>query len=381
LSSALSSDLREHLGITHILSVCPESFLIEINPQNHLKITVNDSEYEDLLIHLPKACQFIQKALDEGGRILVHCVMGVSRSATVLSAFLMQSKHITASQALEFIRTRRPCIQPNYGFIKQLDAFAQCDYHPSPQNPAYISWKRRQEQDVTLFLNQIIDTVPVIPNQLFISSQFPDDIEQAGSLLFELGITHLLSISPSAIIPNLPTPIHFHHISDAQQNNGALLLVLPKACNFIRQAIYEGGIVLVYCDMESKAALAAYGYLMCSRGLTPKQAYQQLTEALPLFHRTSNFTRQLELFDACSYAPTPDHPLVKEWLSSGGASGWTSRRGSSNEMVAALSATAMNVLSETGLDSKAFGDTLHKLQIESPVRASSKPLPSVQVQG
>lgn len=125
MSSALSSDLREHLGITHILSVCPESFLIEINPQNHLKITVNDSEYEDLLIHLPKACQFIQKALDEGGRILVHCVMGVSRSATVLSAFcvsnvflfvrhrshcsfsVMQSKHITASQALEFIRTRK----------------------------------------------------------------------------------------------------------------------------------------------------------------------------------------------------------------------------------------------------------------------------------
>lgn len=87
LSSALSSDLRKELGITHILSVCPDRVSVEINPQNHFQISVNDSEYEDLLIHLPDACQFIQKVVNEGGRVLVHCVMGVSRSATALSAF------------------------------------------------------------------------------------------------------------------------------------------------------------------------------------------------------------------------------------------------------------------------------------------------------
>lgn len=178
------------------------------------------------------------------------------------------------------IETGRPCVQPNYGFLKQLDAFAQCDYHPSPQNPAYVSWKRRQEQNVTLYINQIIDTVPVIRNQLFLSrydctdsalndsiakfklsfSEFPDDVEQAESLLFELGITHLLSISPSTTIPNLPTHVRHRHISEAQQDNDALLLVLPMLCNFIREAISEGGVVLVYCEIESKAALAAYGY-------------------------------------------------------------------------------------------------------------------------
>lgn len=178
------------------------------------------------------------------------------------------------------IETGRPCVQPNYGFLKQLDAFAQCDYHPSSQNPAYISWKRRQEQNVTLYLNQIIDTVPVIRNQLFLSrygciysalnnsiaklnlssSEFPDDVEQADSLLFELGITHLLSISPSTNIPNLPTHVRHRHISEAQQDHNALLLVLPMLCNFIREAVSEGGVVLVYCEMESKAALAAYGY-------------------------------------------------------------------------------------------------------------------------
>jgi len=50
-------------------------------------IPVQDSEYEDLLIHLPNACLFIETALSHGGKVLVHCVMGISRSATVVCAY------------------------------------------------------------------------------------------------------------------------------------------------------------------------------------------------------------------------------------------------------------------------------------------------------
>ncbi|KAJ3857924.1 protein-tyrosine phosphatase-like protein [Lentinula lateritia] len=379
LSAAVSSELRKQLGITHILSVCPE---FPSTGMNHLTIAVDDSEYEDLLIRLPEACQFIQKALSTGGKVLVHCVMGVSRSATVLSAYLMQSRKLNPSQALELIRTRRPCVQPNYGFLKQLDAFGQCGYNPSTEHPAYISWKRRQEQDVTVFLNQMIDTIPIIRHQLYLSRHFPDDVEQTQSLLFEFGITHLLSISPSTPIPSPTTLVQHHHISDSQQERDTILLALPEACRFIEQAIADGGVVLVYSEIESKAVLASYGYLMCSRGLSLEQVYQQLTEALPLFNRTSNFTKQLELFNTCSFAPTSDHPLVKEWLNSGASSGWNSRRGSSNssDVAAALSATALNVLSDTGIDCKAFGETLHKLQSTSRTSKSLTRLQPIEVQ-
>ncbi|KAF9070421.1 protein-tyrosine phosphatase-like protein [Rhodocollybia butyracea] len=360
LSAAFSSDLRNQLGITHILSVCPET-LSSVDSEGFKcqNIVVDDCEYADLLIHLPKACQFIQQAIDEEGRILIHCVMGVSRSATVLAAFFMQSKNISPSEAIGLIRTRRSCIQPNYGFKLQLDAFAQCNYHPSADNPAYISWKRRQEQDVTFFLNQMIDTTSVIRNQF----DFPNEIESAESLIVELGITHLLSIAPSTAIPNVPHVQH-HHISDAQQDHGVLLLAIPETNNYIKEALATNGVVLVFSSLESKAVLAAYGYFMCSQKSSPKQVYQQLTEVLPLFHHTSNFTEQLELLDACAGVPTPDHPLVSKWLSkleSGGTSGWSSRRGSSTEaMATALNKTAMNLLSETGLDLSTFSETLNK---------------------
>ena len=91
LSAALSLDLRNQLGITHIVSVCPE---YPSTGPHHLVIAVDDSEYENLLIHLPQACQFMQAALEnDGGKVLVHCVMGISRSATVVAAYCECSRY------------------------------------------------------------------------------------------------------------------------------------------------------------------------------------------------------------------------------------------------------------------------------------------------
>src|SRR5882757_6464792 len=86
LQVALSSSQRSALGITHVLSVCPDH-PAEPEDNHHLCIPVQDSEFENLLVHLPIACRFIHDAIDADGKILVHCVMGVSRSATVICAY------------------------------------------------------------------------------------------------------------------------------------------------------------------------------------------------------------------------------------------------------------------------------------------------------
>lgn len=52
-----------------------------------MAIHVDDVTYENILIRLPEACQFIEKAIDNGGKIYVHCMMGVSRSVTVVCAY------------------------------------------------------------------------------------------------------------------------------------------------------------------------------------------------------------------------------------------------------------------------------------------------------
>lgn len=58
-----------------------------------MSIHVDDTPDENILIRLPEACDFIQRAIDSGGKIFVHCMMGVSRSATVVCAYRKASCH------------------------------------------------------------------------------------------------------------------------------------------------------------------------------------------------------------------------------------------------------------------------------------------------
>jgi dual specificity phosphatase 12 len=92
--------------ITHILSVCADQIPAELPeaPFTHMRISVEDVDYADLLIHLPSACRFIDSALRSGGIVLVHCGQGLSRSAAVVVAYLMWSRRIGVTQALEVVR-------------------------------------------------------------------------------------------------------------------------------------------------------------------------------------------------------------------------------------------------------------------------------------
>ncbi|KAL1740055.1 protein-tyrosine phosphatase-like protein, partial [Schizophyllum fasciatum] len=311
LSAALSLDYRREHGITHILSVCPE---YEPTKRDHLMIPVDDTEYDDLLSHLPKTCDFIQDALNGGGKVLVHCVMGVSRSSTVLAAYLMRAHRWSAAEALSFIKKSRPRVRPNYGFLRQLDVFTECDYAPSPENPAFLSWKRRHKQEMNAFLSKVVDTTSIIPDELYLSDDFPEDSDQAESLLATLGVTHMLTLSPACKAPPCSLLTSCENIVMSPNRKEELLLALPAVSQYISDAIRGGGIVLVHSEAESKACTAVCAYLMTSRGLTAQAARDKIEKDMPLFNATSTFCRNLELYEACGHKPHLEHPAVQQWL-------------------------------------------------------------------
>ncbi|KAK7035938.1 phosphatases II [Favolaschia claudopus] len=367
LRAAESEQTKERYGITHTLSVCPE--LLSSGPR-HLVIPVDDSEYDDLLIHLPEACRFIEDALAQKGRVLIHCVMGISRSTTVLAAYLMKTRSMSVSDAICFIKQYRPQVQPNYGFLKQLEAFSQCGYAPSVDHPAYIAWKKRQRQDVTNFLNHLFD-VTVVPDALYLCSEFPTDHQQAELLLYYLGITHIVSLAPAKVKP-IPGVTH-RHIHIPPDAPDALLFALPSLCDFIRDAVSSGGQVLVYSVFEARACILTGAYLMASRNISPRAATAVLQEALPLFDPTSNFKRALALFAACKHKPTPDHPAITSQGTTASPKSALTAENMSATLCGAelLTRTATAVMSETGLDMAAFGDALSAIQMKASMQQHS----------
>ena len=71
-------------------------------------------------MHFRESTDFIKEALNEGGVVLVHCFAGVSRSASIVIAYLMRFGGMSFGSAIQLVRNKRPWISPNHGFMNQL---------------------------------------------------------------------------------------------------------------------------------------------------------------------------------------------------------------------------------------------------------------------
>lgn len=78
-----------------------------------------DQPSSDISRYFYIAAKFIENGLASGGRVLVHCMVGMSRSATCVLAYLMICKKMSAAEAIRTVRMHRD-IRPNDGFIQQL---------------------------------------------------------------------------------------------------------------------------------------------------------------------------------------------------------------------------------------------------------------------
>ncbi|KAF9463804.1 protein-tyrosine phosphatase-like protein [Collybia nuda] len=125
-SGLSESRLKKH-GITHILSVASVYYVPE-GLLERKSVEFDDNADVDLMVHFTKTNAYISNALEKGG-VLVHCLRGVSRSATVVAAYLMATRRLSYQEAVDFIKSRRPMVNPNPGFIRQLELYgaAHCN--------------------------------------------------------------------------------------------------------------------------------------------------------------------------------------------------------------------------------------------------------------
>ncbi|EGD72374.1 hypothetical protein PTSG_00394 [Salpingoeca rosetta] len=122
---AHSDVVVKDLGITHILNATKEHENKFPGSVTYCSLRVSDVPSENVMDHFDMAASFIHKAVKGGGRVLVHCTMGVSRSTTFLTAYFMKHKQWTLKHALEFISDRRQGVKPNQSFLKQLSKWEE----------------------------------------------------------------------------------------------------------------------------------------------------------------------------------------------------------------------------------------------------------------
>lgn len=141
--TARNSKTLEELGITHVISIiewAPD--LPEIIPQTQrLHLPLSDTPGANILKHLDKTTSFITAALEENetNKVMVstsslfgspltysfvnrqvHCMLGISRSATVVCAYLMATTNLSDTESIAHVQSLRSIVSPNFGFQQQL---------------------------------------------------------------------------------------------------------------------------------------------------------------------------------------------------------------------------------------------------------------------
>ncbi|XP_050948986.1 protein phosphatase Slingshot homolog 2b isoform X2 [Labeo rohita] len=120
-----ASNLEElqNTGVQYILNVTREIDNFFPGLFEYHNIRVYDEEATDLLAYWNDTYKFISRAKKAGAKCLVHCKMGVSRSASTVIAYAMKEYGWDLDQAFEYVKERRAVTKPNPSFMRQLEEY------------------------------------------------------------------------------------------------------------------------------------------------------------------------------------------------------------------------------------------------------------------
>ena len=127
ISTTKSNDILEERNIKVVISALSEEEYEDnmIAEQNFpdiewYKIVIDDDQNEDISKYFYTVHTIISNALSNKKNVIVHCAAGMSRSPTLVIAYLMIENKWRLEEAYNYIKAKRPHISPNIGFIKQL---------------------------------------------------------------------------------------------------------------------------------------------------------------------------------------------------------------------------------------------------------------------
>lgn len=152
--------------ISCIINVTVDEPSLYLPGIDYLKIRVDDSPFAHLDSYFDLVADRIKATKDRGGKTLLHCVAGVSRSASLALVYLMKFERMSLRQAYYHVKSCRPIIRPNPGFWRQL-----------------IDYERRLQgrNTVKMVLSKFNDMVPDVYTEEVKSTWVPTILKPPAS--------------------------------------------------------------------------------------------------------------------------------------------------------------------------------------------------------
>jgi predicted protein tyrosine phosphatase len=123
ISAAHDLSTLQTWGVTHVVTCLGPCTLYHGEQLHYLPLHLADSAEQPIIHHFDAVHDWIEHAAEQQGKVLVHCAAGVSRSATLVTAYLMRREGLGAAEAMRRVQAQRTCANPNPGFRQQLLAY------------------------------------------------------------------------------------------------------------------------------------------------------------------------------------------------------------------------------------------------------------------
>lgn len=144
----------QRLNINDVISVVehnPPTELVKAK-KRILHLRLYDDEHQKIFPELLAAHEFIMDCKRANRSVLVHCLMGISRSTSVIIAHLMLAyPRITYEEALGKVCKMRPIANPNPGFSTQL-MLTRSNYEMHKATLGYLKYMyvvvEQEEEDI-----------------------------------------------------------------------------------------------------------------------------------------------------------------------------------------------------------------------------------------
>ena len=83
-------------------------------------VPIDDIPLVPIHNYFAAATDFMEDSINDGHATLVHCAAGVSRSVSIVLAYLVIKRNMSLADSIAMVRAARPIMNPNLGFLRQL---------------------------------------------------------------------------------------------------------------------------------------------------------------------------------------------------------------------------------------------------------------------
>ncbi|VTZ67207.1 dual specificity protein phosphatase, putative [Plasmodium chabaudi chabaudi] len=128
----LNKTMRENLSISYD----------NIYKIKHMYLNILDTFDENILNHVEKAHEFIDKTINENKNILIHCMAGISRCSSIILSYVSRKNQKGINHNFSILKSRYPFAHPNENFYRQLLLYEKMNYNLDGSNEYHNIYKK-----------------------------------------------------------------------------------------------------------------------------------------------------------------------------------------------------------------------------------------------